>query len=136
MEDKEDEVQSVNGINKELQKKLKQSENNLTVPEDKNTNLENDLKKIVEDLKDDHEKQLAEQLMETKKENNTLAETANQLSKELNELQREKEDLEREIRQLEPGRSLADEPSEENTKREIEKFQRQLKEKEGMLSCT
>nr|WP_264329319.1 hypothetical protein [Wolbachia endosymbiont (group A) of Andrena hattorfiana] len=56
MKDKEDEVQSVNGINKELQKKLKQSEANLTVPEEKNANLENDLKKIVEDLKDDHEK--------------------------------------------------------------------------------
>lgn len=65
-----------------------------------------------------------------------MAETASQLSKELNELQREKEDLEREIRQLEPGRSLADELSEENTKREIEKLQYQLKEKEGMLTCT
>lgn len=136
LKDKEDEVQSVNGINKELQKKLKQSEANLTVLEKKSANLENDLKKIVEGLKDDHKKQLAEQLMETKKENNTLAETASQLSKELNELQREKEDLEREIRQLEPGRSLADELSEENTKREIEKLQYQLKEKEGMLTCT
>nr|WP_310734018.1 hypothetical protein [Wolbachia pipientis] len=136
LKDKEDEVQSVNGINKELQKKLKQSEANLTVLEKKSANLENDLKKIVEGLKDDHKKQLAEQLMETKKKNNTLAETASQLSKELNELQREKEDLEREIRQLEPGRSLADELSEENTKREIEKLQYQLKEKEGMLTCT
>ncbi|MDV6248761.1 coiled-coil domain-containing protein [Wolbachia endosymbiont of Zaprionus taronus] len=125
-----------NEANKELQRKLKQSEANLTVLKEKNANLENDLKKIVEGLKDDHKKQLAEQLMETKKENNTLAETASQLSKELNELQREKEDLEREIRQLEPGRSLADELSEENTKREIEKLQYQLKEKEGMLTCT
>ncbi len=49
---------------------------------------------------------------------------------------RYKEDLEREIRQLEPGKSLADELSEENTKREIEKLQYQLKEKEGMLTCT
>lgn len=129
LKDKEDEVQSVIRINKELQEKLKQREANLTVLKEKNADLENDLKKI-------HEKQLAEQLMETKKENNTLAETANRLSKELNELQREKEDLEREIRQLEPGRSLADELSEENKKREIEKLQYQLKEKEGMLTCT
>ncbi|CAN2142583.1 hypothetical protein WSPTPLR_02860 [Wolbachia pipientis] len=133
LKDKEGET---NEANKELQRKLKQSEANLTVLKEKNANLENDLKKIVEGLKDDHKKQLAEQLMETKKENNTLAETASQLSKELNELQREKEDLEREIRQLEPGRSLADELSEENTKREIEKLQYQLKEKEGMLTCT
>ncbi len=133
LKDKEGET---NEANKELQKKLKQSEANLTVLKEKNANLENDLKKIVEGLKDDHKKQLAEQLMETKKENNTLAETASQLSKELNELQREKEDLEREIRQLESGRSLADELSEENTKREIEKLQYQLKEKEGMLTCT
>ncbi|WP_341815070.1 hypothetical protein [Wolbachia endosymbiont (group A) of Chalcis sispes] len=133
LKDKEGET---NEANKELQRKLKQSEANLTVLKEKNANLENDLKKIVEGLNDDHKKQLAEQLMETKKENNTLAETASQLSKELNELQREKEDLEREIRQLEPGRSLADELSEENTKREIEKLQYQLKEKEGMLTCT
>lgn len=133
LKDKEGET---NEANKELQRKLKQSEANLTVLKEKNANLENDLKKIVEGLKDDHKKQLAEQLMETKKENNTLAETASQLSKELNELQREKEDLEREIRQLEPGKSLADELSEENTKREIEKLQYQLKEKEGMLTCT
>lgn len=133
LKDKEGET---NEANKELQRKLKQSEANLTVLKEKNANLENDLKKIVEGLKDDHKKQLAEQLMETKKENNTLAETASKLSKELNELQREKEDLEREIRQLEPGRSLADELSEENTKREIEKLQYQLKEKEGMLTCT
>ncbi|WP_265031915.1 coiled-coil domain-containing protein [Wolbachia endosymbiont (group A) of Merzomyia westermanni] len=133
LKDKEGET---NEANKELQRKLKQSEANLTVLKEKNANLENDLKKIVEGLKDDHKKQLAEQLMETKKENNTLAETASQLSKELNELQREKEDLEREIRQLEPGRSLADELSEENTKREIEKLQYQLKKKEGMLTCT
>ncbi|WP_410529905.1 hypothetical protein [Wolbachia endosymbiont (group A) of Campoletis raptor] len=133
LKDKEGET---NEANKELQRKLKQSEANLTVLKEKNANLENDLKKIVEGLNDDHKKQLAEQLMETKKENNTLAETASQLSKELNELQREKEDLEREIRQLEPGRSLADELSEENTKGEIEKLQRQLKEKEGMLTCT
>ncbi|WP_246165646.1 coiled-coil domain-containing protein [Wolbachia endosymbiont of Cardiocondyla obscurior] len=130
LKDKEGET---NEANKELQRKLKQSEANLTVLKEKNANLENDLKKIVEGLNDDHKKQLAEQLMETKKENNTLAETANQLSKELNELQREKEDLERKIRQLEPGRSLADELSEENTKGEIEKLQRQLKEKEDML---
>ncbi len=136
LKDKEDEVQSVIGINKELQEKLKQREANLTVLKEKNADLENDLKKIVEELEDNHEKQLAEQLMETKKENNTLAETASQLSKELNELQREKEDLEGKIRQLEPGRSLADELSEENTKGEIEKLQRQLKEKEGMLTCT
>ncbi|WP_341820320.1 hypothetical protein [Wolbachia endosymbiont (group A) of Cydia strobilella] len=133
LKDKEGET---NEANKELQRKLKQSETNLTVLKEKNANLENDLKKIVEGLNDDHKKQLAEQLMETKKENNTLAETANQLSKELNGLQREKEDLERKIRQLEPGRSLADELSEENTKREIEKLQYQLKEKEGMLTCT
>ncbi|WP_264702397.1 coiled-coil domain-containing protein [Wolbachia endosymbiont (group A) of Volucella inflata] len=133
LKDKEGET---NEANKELQRKLKQSEANLTVLKEKNANLENDLKKIVEGLNDDHKKQLAEQLMETKKENNTLAETANRLSKELNELQRKKEDLEREIRQLEPGRSLADELSEENTKGEIEKLQRQLKEKEGMLTCT
>ncbi|WP_265043087.1 hypothetical protein [Wolbachia endosymbiont (group A) of Scambus nigricans] len=130
LKDKEGET---NEANKELQRKLKQSEANLTVLKEKNANLENDLKKIVEGLNDDHKKQLAEQLMETKKENNTLAETANQLSKELNGLQREKEDLERKIRQLEPGRSLADELSEENTKGEIEKLQRQLKEKEDML---
>lgn len=130
LKDKEGET---NEANKELQRKLKQSEANLTVLKEKNANLENDLKKIVEGLNDDHKKQLAEQLMETKKENNTLAETANQLSKKLNELQREKEDLERKIRQLEPGRSLADELSEENTKGEIEKLQRQLKEKEDML---
>ncbi|MBA8766846.1 MULTISPECIES: hypothetical protein [Wolbachia] len=87
LKDKEGET---NEANKELQRKLKQSEANLTVLKEKNANLENDLKKIVEGLNDDHKKQLAEQLMETKKENNTLAETANQLSKELNELQREK----------------------------------------------
>ncbi|MFP3020723.1 hypothetical protein [Wolbachia endosymbiont (group A) of Pogonocherus hispidulus] len=133
LKDKEGET---NEANKELQRKLEQSEANLTALEEKNANLENDLKKIVEGLKDNHEKQLAEQLMETKKENNTLAETASRLSKELNELQREKEDLEREIQQLEPGRSLTDELSEENTKGEIEKLQYQLKEKEGMLTCT
>lgn len=60
-----------------------------------------------------------------------MAETASQLSKELNELQREKEDLEREIRQLEPGRSLADELSEENTKREIENFNINLRKRKG-----
>lgn len=81
LKDKEGEI---NEANKELQRKLKQSEANLTVLKEKNANLENDLKKIVEGLNDDHKKQLAEQLMETKKENNTLAETASQLSKELN----------------------------------------------------
>ncbi|MDR0772754.1 MAG: hypothetical protein LBE46_00210 [Wolbachia pipientis] len=136
LKDKESEIQSTNRANEELQKKLDQGEIELSKLRAENTELRNDVKKIVKDLKDNHEKQLAEQLMETKKENNTLAETANRLSKELNELQREKEDLEREIRQLEPGRSLADELSEENTKGEIEKLQRQLKEKEGMLTCT
>nr|WP_259348962.1 hypothetical protein [Wolbachia pipientis] len=57
LKDKEGET---NEANKELQRKLKQSEANLTVLKEKNANLENDLKKIVEGLKDDHKKQLAE----------------------------------------------------------------------------
>ncbi|OAB81675.1 hypothetical protein WSTR_04005 [Wolbachia endosymbiont of Laodelphax striatellus] len=117
LKDKEDEVQSVNGINKELQKKLDQVESELSKLKEENTELRNDIKKTLEEgSKDNHEKQLVEQLTEEKEKNNTLAKEMNQLSKELNELQREKEDLERKIRQLEPERSLADEMSEVNAK--------------------
>ena len=85
--------------------------------EKKNTNFENDLKKIlVEGSQDNHEKQLVEELTEEKGKNNTLAKKMKQLSQEFNELQRKNEDLERKIRQLEPGRSLADEFSEVNAK--------------------
>ncbi|MFP3024964.1 MAG: hypothetical protein ACEY3L_01425 [Wolbachia sp.] len=54
--------------------------------------------------------------MEAKNENEKLTDTANQLAEELNQLQKEKEVLEEKIRQLEPGRSLADEFSEVNAK--------------------
>ncbi|WP_264337831.1 MULTISPECIES: coiled-coil domain-containing protein [unclassified Wolbachia] len=117
LKDKEDEVQSVNGINKELQKKLKQSEAKLSALEKKNANLENNLKKTLEEgSQDNHEKQFVEQWMEAKNENEKLTYTANQLAEELNQLQKEKEVLEEKIRQLEPGRSLADEFSEVNAK--------------------
>ncbi|WP_341815218.1 hypothetical protein [Wolbachia endosymbiont (group B) of Aricia artaxerxes] len=117
LKDKESEIQSTNRINEELQEKFKQSEAKLSALEKKNANLENNLKKIlVEGSQDNHEKQLAEQLMEAKNENEKLTDTANQLARELNQLQKEKGNLEREIWQLEPGRSLADEFSEVNAK--------------------
>ncbi|WP_264706392.1 coiled-coil domain-containing protein [Wolbachia endosymbiont (group B) of Colias croceus] len=117
LNDKESEIQSTNRINEELQEKFKQSEAKLSTLEKKNTNFENDLKKIlVEGSQDNHEKQLVEELTEEKGKNNTLAKKMKQLSQEFNELQRKNEDLERKIRQLEPGRSLADEFSEVNAK--------------------
>ncbi|WP_246485329.1 coiled-coil domain-containing protein [Wolbachia endosymbiont of Erebia cassioides] len=115
LKDKESEIQSTNRINEEQQEKLEQSEAKLSALEKKNANLENNLKEIsVEGSQDNHEKQLAEQLMEAKNENEKLTDTANQLAEELNQLQ--KEVLEEKIRQLEPGRSLADEFSEVNAK--------------------
>ncbi|WP_264336907.1 MULTISPECIES: hypothetical protein [unclassified Wolbachia] len=117
LNDKESEIQLTNRINEELQEKFKQSEAKLSTLEKKNTNFENDLKKIlVEGSQDNHEKQLVEELTEEKGKNNTLAKKMKQLSQEFNELQRKNEDLERKIRQLEPGRSLADEFSEVNAK--------------------
>lgn len=114
LKDKESEIQSTN---KELQKKLDQGEIELSKLRAENTKLRNDITEIlVEGSKDNHEKQLAEELTEARNENNTLAETAKRLSKELNELQREKGNLEREIWQLKSGKSLADEMSEVTTK--------------------
>ncbi|WP_264682637.1 MULTISPECIES: coiled-coil domain-containing protein [unclassified Wolbachia] len=115
LKNKESEIQSTNRINEEQQEKLEQSEAKLSALEKKNANLENNLKKTLEEgSQDNHEKQLAEQLMEAKNENEKLTDTANQLAEELNQLQ--KEVLEEKIRQLEPGRSLADEFSEVNAK--------------------
>ncbi|KLT23172.1 hypothetical protein wVul_0375 [Wolbachia endosymbiont of Armadillidium vulgare str. wVulC] len=134
LKDKENEI---NRINEEQQKKLEQSEAKLSALEKKNANLENDLKKtLAEGLKDNHEKQLVEELTEEKEKNNTLAKEMKLLSQEFNALQRKNEDLERKIRQLEPGRSLADEMSEVNTNEEIDKLKQQLKAKEGMLTHT
>lgn len=117
LKDKKSEVQSTNRTNEELQKKLEQSEAKLSALERKNANLENDLKRILaEGSKDNHERQLAEQLTEAKEKNNTLTKELKQLSQEFNELQRKNEDLERKIRQLESGKSLADEFSEVNAK--------------------
>ncbi|MFT4327221.1 MAG: hypothetical protein AB3P07_04675 [Wolbachia pipientis] len=131
LKDKESEIQSTN---KELQKKLDQGEIELSKLRAENTKLRNDITEIlVEGSKDNHEKQLAEELTEARNENNTLAETAKRLSKELNELQREKGNLEREIWQLKSGKSLADEMSEINTNEEIDKLKQQFKAKEGML---
>ncbi|BET29847.1 MAG: hypothetical protein ABS251_00465 [Wolbachia endosymbiont of Ephestia elutella] len=117
LKDKESEIQSTNRINEELQEKFKQSEAKLSALEKKNANLENNLKKIlVEGSQDNHEKLLVEELTEEKGKNNTLAKEMKQLSQEFNALQRKNEDLERKIRQLEPGRSLADEMGEVNMK--------------------
>ncbi|MCA7009841.1 coiled-coil domain-containing protein [Wolbachia endosymbiont of Tribolium confusum] len=117
LKDKKSEVQSTNRTNEELQKKLEQSEAKLSALERKNANLENDLKRILaEGSKDNHERQLAEQLTEAKEKNNTLTKELKQLSQEFNELKKRNENLEREIWQLESGRSLADEMSEVNAK--------------------
>ncbi|CAH2217005.1 hypothetical protein C1A_686 [Wolbachia endosymbiont of Culex quinquefasciatus JHB] len=117
LKDKESEIQSTNRINAELQEKFKQSEAKLSTLEKKNTNFENDLKKIlVEGSQDNHEKQFVEQWMEAKNENEKLTDKVNQLAEELNQLQKEKGNLEREIWQLKSGRSLADEFSEVNAK--------------------
>lgn len=114
LKDKESEIQSTN---KELQKKLDQGEIKLSKLRAENTKLRNDITEIlVEGSKDNHEKQFVEQWMEAKNENEKLTDTANQLAEELNQLQKEKEVLEEKIRQLEPGRSLADEFSEVNAK--------------------
>ncbi|WP_353274572.1 hypothetical protein [Wolbachia endosymbiont (group B) of Hofmannophila pseudospretella] len=103
----------INRINEEQQEKLEQSEAKLSALEKKNANLENDLKKtLLEGLKNNNEKQLAEKLTEEKEKNNTLAKKMNQLAKELSQLQKDKEVLEGKIQQLEPGKSLADELSE------------------------
>lgn len=117
LNDKESEIQSTNRINEELQKKLDQVESELSKLKEENTELRNDIKKTLEEgSKDNHEKQLAEQLTEEKEKNNTLAKEMNQLAKELSQLQKDKEVLEGKIQQLEPGRSLADEMSEVTTK--------------------
>nr|WP_264719947.1 hypothetical protein [Wolbachia endosymbiont (group B) of Eucosma cana] len=134
LKDKKSEVQSTNRTNEELQKKLEQSEAKLSALERKNANLENDLKRILaEGSKDNHERQLAEQLTEAKEKNNTLTKELKQLSQEFNELKKRNENLEREIWQLESGKSLADEMSEINTNEEIDKLKQQFKAKEGML---
>lgn len=49
LNDKESEIQSTNRINEELQEKFKQSEAKLSVLEKKNANLENNLKKTLEE---------------------------------------------------------------------------------------
>ncbi|WP_264330600.1 coiled-coil domain-containing protein [Wolbachia endosymbiont (group B) of Erebia ligea] len=117
LKDKKSEVQSTNRTNEELQKKLEQSEAKLSALERKNANLENDLKRILaEGSKDNHERQLAEQLTEAKEKNNTLTKELKQLSQEFNELKKRNENLEREIWQLKSGKSLADEMSEVTTK--------------------
>lgn len=114
LKDKESEIQSTNRINEELQKKLDQGETELSKLKEENTELINTTKKLLEI--DNNEKLLAEELTEAKEKNNTLAKEMKQLSQEFNALQRKNEDLERKIRQLEPGRSLADEMSEVTTK--------------------
>ncbi|WP_341813148.1 hypothetical protein [Wolbachia endosymbiont (group B) of Germaria angustata] len=117
LNDKESEIQSTNRINEEQQEKLEQSKAKLSALEKKNANLENDLKKtLAEGLKDNHEKQLLEELTEEKGKNNTLAKEMKQLSQEFNELKKRNENLEREIWQLKSGKSLADEMSEVTTK--------------------
>ncbi|MGY5877827.1 hypothetical protein, partial [Wolbachia endosymbiont of Nasonia oneida] len=91
LKDKKSEVQSTNRTNEELQKKLEQSEAKLSALERKNANLENDLKRILaEGSKDNHERQLAEQLTEAKEKNNTLTKELKQLSQEFNELKKRK----------------------------------------------
>ncbi|AZU37681.1 hypothetical protein BBB02_04090 [Wolbachia endosymbiont of Bemisia tabaci] len=117
LKDKESEIQSTNRINEELHKKSKQSEIELSKLKAENTKLKNDITEIlVEGSKDNHEKQLVEELMEARNENKKLTDTASQLTKELNQLQKEKEVLDGKIRQLEPGRSLADKFSKVNAK--------------------
>uniref|UniRef100_A0AAU7YMP9 Chromosome partition protein Smc n=1 Tax=Wolbachia endosymbiont of Oeneis ivallda TaxID=3171168 RepID=A0AAU7YMP9_9RICK len=117
LKDKKSEVQSTNRINEELQKKLDQGEIELSKLRAENTKLRNYITKTsAEGLKDNHEKQLLEELTEEKGKNNTLAKEMKQLSQEFNELKKRNENLEREIRQLEPGKSLADEMSEVTTK--------------------
>jgi len=137
LNDKESEIQSINRINEELQKKLDQVESELSKLKEENTELRNDIKKTLEEgSKDNHEKQLAEQLTEEKEKNNTLAKKMNQLSQELSQLQKDKKVLEGKIQQLEPGKSLADEMSEVNTNEEIDKLKQQLKAKDDMLTHT
>ncbi|WP_353278319.1 hypothetical protein [Wolbachia endosymbiont (group B) of Longitarsus flavicornis] len=111
----ENEIQSTNRINEELQKKLDQGETELSKLKEENTELINITKRILET--DNNEKLLVEKLKE--KIDNLVKELneVNIKNKDLEgELERKNEDLERKIRQLEPGRSLADEMSEVTTK--------------------
>ncbi|MDG7055190.1 MAG: hypothetical protein LJD31_01380 [Wolbachia endosymbiont of Menacanthus eurysternus] len=85
------------------------------------SDLRSDLEKIVKDLKDNYEKQL----MEAKKENETLVDEVNRLAEELNQLQ--KENLEKAIQQP-SGKSLAAEIEEVNEKKD-EQIQQIIKEK-------
>lgn len=115
MKDKENEIQSTNRINEELQKKLDQGETELSKLKKENTELINITKRILET--DNNEKLLVEKLKE--KIDNLVKELneVNIKNKDLEgELERKNEDLERKIRQLEPGRSLADEMDEVNMK--------------------
>lgn len=94
MNNKESEIQSKNRINEELQEEFKQSEAKLSALEKKNANLENNLKKTLEEgSQDNHEKQLVEQWMEAKNENEELTDTVNKLARELNQLQKGKGNL-------------------------------------------
>lgn len=56
-----------------------------------------------------------------------------ELVKELNQLYKEKEDLERKIRQLEPGRSLADEIEEVEKNEKIESLRKEIKQKDEKI---
>lgn len=142
LKDKEGET---NEANKELQRKLKQSEANLTVLKEKNANLENDLKKIVEGLNDDHKKQLAEQLLEREEKLTDAISQLNEeqlnnqeLARELNQLQKKIETLE--LASQQPNiseKSLADEMSKGDARKgeeikqkdlEIEKLKEDLKQ--------
>ncbi|MFL3876256.1 hypothetical protein [Wolbachia endosymbiont of Trichogramma kaykai] len=70
---------------------MDQAESELSKLRAENTKLRNDITEIlVEGSKDNHEKQLAEELTEARNENNTLAKKMKQLSQEFNALQRKK----------------------------------------------
>ncbi|WCR58216.1 hypothetical protein [Wolbachia endosymbiont of Ctenocephalides felis wCfeJ] len=139
LRDERNKSQSTNKINEELREKLEISEAELNKSKAENTKLRDDMKKISEGSDDDHNKQLAEFLLEKDKE---LTDVTDQLSKEqlknqelakeLSQLQKEKEALEREIQQSNvSGKSLADEMKEvdENKDKKIGSLREEVKQK-------
>ncbi|WP_245611002.1 MULTISPECIES: coiled-coil domain-containing protein [unclassified Wolbachia] len=145
LKDKESEIQSTNRANEELQKKLDQGEIELSKLRAENTELRNDVKKIVEGLKDDHKKQLVEQLLEREEKLTDAISQLNEerlnnqeLARELNQLQKKIETLELASQQPNIGeKSLADEMSKGDARKgeeikqkdlEIEKLKEDLKQ--------
>ncbi|WP_341822266.1 ankyrin repeat domain-containing protein [Wolbachia endosymbiont (group A) of Clivina fossor] len=127
LKDRMSEIQSTNRANEELQKRLDQHETEISRLRAKTTELRNDMKEIVEDLKDDHEKQLVGLLEREKK----LTDTISQLDKKNQELVGELNELERgalEAKNLYPssGMSLTDEMSDTNKKLEQKESHQQV----------